>query len=139
METNKHVQLIEADVNGIQAAFKKIEEFAKAKGFEIEGDLKLPTNMIGITKKPDYKSKAQMKVVRTYINRLDKKTSMSQSNRFLHFLFKKVYDLDKAPRVEYSKKEQKIQELKKAWKKLQLDAETARLQYMVEKGDFYKK
>lgn len=137
MET-KNVQLIAADVNGIQGAFKKIEEFVKERGFLLEGDLKLPTNLIGITKKPEYETKGRMKVVRTYINRLDNKVSMSQANRFLHFLFKHIYKLDQAPKIEYSKKEQKIKELGKAWRKLNKEAEAARIQYVLEKGDFYK-
>lgn len=63
---------------------------------------------------------------------------MSNANRFLHFLYKKLYKLDKAPYVEYSERELKIKEAKKAWKKVKLEAEKLQKEYKDTKGDFYK-
>jgi hypothetical protein len=90
-------------------------------------------------KSPHFDSKKQMKVVRNYINRLDKNVTMRVANTFLHFLFKRVYKSNTAPYVELSEKEIKIQSLRKEWKKASAEAEKLRVAYKTEKGDFYKK
>lgn len=133
METQtQHKQLTQPTVENIHAAFEKIKEYAKAHDYVISPYLApLPT--------VEFDSKRQMKIVRNYINRFEKHITMSQANKFLHFLFKRVYKLDKAPRIEYGAKERKIQEAKKAWKAAQAEANKLLLAYKQEKGDFYKK
>ena len=143
METTnqKHTTLLEVNAENIQATFDKINAFANEKGYRIDGDLKLPTNLIGMTKSMSFDSGKQKKVLRNYINRLHKKVTMGNANCFLHFLFKKVYKLDasNSPSVEYSEKELKIQSARKAWVKARNEAEKLRLAYRAEKVDFYKK
>ena len=139
MKTEKQIVLLEANTENIEKTFAKIQEFSNLKGYRIIGDLKLPTNLLGLKKSPSFDSKRQMKVVRNYINRLDRKVSHRLANLFLHFLFKRVYKLDTAPSVELSEKEIKIQSLRKSWKKAFAESEKLRLEYKAEKGDFYKK
>jgi len=139
-----HTVLLEANVKNIEATCEKIIEFAEIKGYRILGNgyyanIKLPTNMLGIVKSPTFDSNKQMKVLRGYINLLDRRVNMSTSNKFLHFLFKKVYKQDSAPNIDYSEKEVKIREARKAWKKVQAESDKLHLTYRKEKGDFYKK
>ncbi len=142
METTNqktHATLLEVNTENIQAVFEKIKKYAEERGFRIEGDLKLPTNLIGITKSMSFDSGKQKKVLRNYINRLDKRVTMGNANRFLHFLFKKIYKLDSSPSMEYSEKELKIIQARKAWVKARTEAEKLRVVYRTEIGDFYKK
>jgi len=139
METNsKHTIMMEANVTNIEATFKKIQEMSDAKGYTVKGDMTL-TNKLPAAGKIHFDSKRKMKVTRNYINRLNERASMSQANMFLHFLFKRILGLDSAPRIEYSEKERKIQNARKAWKVAQVAADKLHLEYTTEKGDFYKK
>lgn len=140
MENNKkHTELLEANIDNVDAIMKKIQEYATLNNYRIlGGELKLPTTMLGGKKALRFESKKKKKVLRAYINRLDKHMGLAQINCFLHFLFKKIYELDKAPYVELSEKEIKIQTARKAWKKAAAEAEKLRAEYRKEKGDFYK-
>lgn len=138
METvNKHIELIDVNHDTIQSSFTKIKEYAAIKGYVIKGDVKLPTNLIGMNKALSFDSGRQKKTVRNYINRLHKQVNMPTANKFLHFLFKKIYKLDSVPSVEYSEKELKIQSARKLWKKAFVESEKLRIEYKKEKGDFY--
>lgn len=138
MENQVKTYVEPTEVN-VAEAFKVITEFANKNGYQIKGQLKMPTNMLGLTKPLEFQSLSQKKVLRNYLTRLNRQTSLRNSNRFLHFLFKKIYKLDEAPRIELSEKELKIQAAKKAWKEVAKKAEELRLAYVTEKGDFYKK
>ena len=126
---------IEATKTNVELAINNIKEYATSKGFQIQGDFQHE----GFLKNLHFDSKSLEKVCKKYLWRLDQKMGMSIANRFLHFLYKKIYKLDKAPRIEYSEKEIKIQQARKAWKKLQVEAEKLQETYKLEKGDFYKK
>jgi len=143
METVKnnsnHTELLEANSENVEMIFNKIRDYANLKGYRIMNTLKVPTNLIGFNKSLHFDSNKKKKVLRNYINRLDKKVQLATANKFLHFLFKKIYKLDTAPSVELSEKEIKIQSARKAWKKAQAEAEKLRVEYKKEKGDFYKK
>jgi len=136
METKQ----IAATKENVEIAINKIKEFATEKGYQIIGEFKkegVLSTIFGSSLK--FESKSKEKVLRTYLWRLDQRVTMAQANKFLHFLYKKVYKLDSAPRIEYSEKELKIKEARKAWKKVQAEAEKLLLEYKNEKGDFYKK
>lgn len=135
---NKHIELLDVTNQTIESSFNKIKEYADAKGYVIKGDLKMPTNLIGMNKSLSFDSGRQKKTLRNFINRLHKQVNMPTANKFLHFLFKKVYKLENAPSIEYSEKEQKIQSLRKQWKKAYAESEKLRLAYKAEKGYFYK-
>ena len=136
--TKKHIELLDVNNQTIESSFNKIQEYATQKGYIIKGDLKIPTNLIGINKSLSFDSGRQKKTLRNFINRLHKQVSMPTANKFLHFLFKKIYKLDNAPSVEYSEKELKIQSLRKQWKKAFAESDKLRIEYRKEKGDFYK-
>lgn len=136
---NKRVELIDVNNETIASSFNKIQEYANAKGYVINGELKMPTNMLGLNKGLRFETKKAKKTTRNYINRLHKQVSMPTANKFLHFLFKKIYELDSAPSVDYSEKEKKIQSLRKAWKKAFAEGEKLRLEYRKEKDGFYVK
>lgn len=138
MET-KTTTLVEATIENIKKTFEAIEQFAKEKGYQIKGNLKVPTNLLGISKKVEFDSKNQLKVLKKYLTRLNRKITLRQANMFLHFLFQKGYhSTESIPYVEFSERELKIQEARKAWKVAAAKAEEARLAYRTAKGDFYK-
>lgn len=139
MENNKvktHVEPTEANV---AETLNAIAEFAKQNEYQIKGELKMPKNMLGMTKSLEFESLSKKKVLRNYLTRLNRKVTLRLSNELLHFLFKKIYKLDEAPKIELSEKELKIQAAKKVWKETAKAAEALRLAYVTEKGDYYKK
>ena len=127
METKQ----IEATKENVETAINKIKAYAQEKGYQVVGDFK-PGSL-------QFDSKSKQKVCKNYLWKLDKKVGMSNANRFLHFLYKKVYKLETAPCIKYSEQELKIQQARKAWKKMQAEAEKLQAIYKTEKGDFYKK
>ena len=132
--------LVEPTKDNINALFTKINKYAEEKGYRITGNtLSLPTNLIGMEKSPKFESKKKMKVVRNYMTKLDKKITMGTCNRFLHVLFKHVYESKAAPRIDYSEKECQIQAARKAWKKADIEAMKLQKIYKETKGTFYKK
>ena len=144
METKERKPFVEPTKANIEATIEKIKKYAQEKGYQIKGDFKKEglldkaINFFG-SSEVKFDSKSQLKVCRDYLTRIDRKIGMSISNRFLHFLYKKVYKLtEPAPYVEYSDKELKIRESRKAWKKAQLQAELLLKAYKDEKGDFFK-
>lgn len=139
MKATTHATVVEPNKENIEALFTKIKEYANGKGYQIVGNISLPTNMLGIKKSPDYKSTSMMKRVRVYTTSLDRKVTMSNSNRFLHLLFKHVYGEDTVPRIDYSTKELEIKASRKAWKKVDTEAKELLKKYKEVKGDFYKK
>ena len=138
MEKQVKVYVEPTEAN-VESAIKAISEFAIKNNYQVKGNLKLPTNMVGITKSLKFDSTSIKKVLRDYLTRLDRKMSLRNANRFLHFLFKKIYKLDEAPKIELPEKELKIQAAKKVWKEAAKKAEELRLVYKTEKGDYYKK
>lgn len=139
IKNENRAELLEANSANVEMIFNKIRDYSNEKGYRIMNALKVPTNLIGLNKSLHFDSKKKKKVLRNYINRLNKHMSHSGANCFLHFLFKKIYDLDFSPSVELSKKEIKIQQARKAWVRARNEAEKLRVAYRVEKGDFYKK
>jgi hypothetical protein len=136
METKQ----VEATKANVELAINKIKEYAQEKGYQVLGDFKEDSffaKLVG-SDKPKFESKNQEKVFRKLLWRMENKISMKNANWFLR-LYAKVFKLEKAPRVEYSEKELKIKEARKAWKKMQLEADRLQAVYKTEKGDFYKK
>jgi ribosomal protein S10 len=136
---NKRVELIDVNNETIASSFNKIQEYVNAKGYAVNGELKMPTNMLGLNKSLSFDTKKAKKTLRNYINRLHKQVNMPTANQFLHFLFKTIYKLDDAPKIDYSDKEKKIQSLRKQWKKAFAESEKYRLEYRKEKQGFYVK
>ena len=130
--------LLVATSENIEITFNKIRDFANARGYRIVNALKSPTNLIGMNKALHFDSQRKKKVLRRYINQLDKNISLRNANQFLHFLFRKIYNIEAAPSVLLSEKEIAIQVARKAWKKSWAETEKLRLAYRTEKGDFYK-
>lgn len=82
-------------------------------------------------------SKRQMKRVQRSCLSLDTRMTIRNVNRFLSFIAK-VFNVQKTS-VKISMKEEKIQQLRKAWLKSREDSEYLLSLYKKEKGDFYKK
>jgi hypothetical protein len=145
METKERTPFVEPTKANIEATIEKIKQYALDKGYQFKGDVKkegLLNKAMSFFSNSEIKfeSKSQSKVCRDYLTRLDRKMGMSLANRFLHFLYKKVYkSTDAAPFIEYSEKELKIKQSRKEWKKLQAEAEKMLAAYKQEKGDYYKK
>jgi len=139
MEIMESKQIMATKEN-VELAINNIKKYAEEKGYQIKGEFKQEgflSSLFG-SSKITFESKSKEKVCRNYLWRLEKKMGMSIANRFLHFLYKKTYKLEQAPKVDYSDKEIKIQEARKAWKKLQKESELLMAAYKAEKKDFYK-
>ena len=134
---------IEATPQNINNAITNIAEYAKAKGYEFD-----ITDISTFRENPlafwqgkslQFDSKRKKKVCSNYLTRFSKKISMSQANRFLHFLWKHILKNEKkAPNVKYSQRELDIRAARKAWKIANTTAESLRIAYKDIKGDFYK-
>lgn len=131
MET---VKQINATKQNIEKAIKSIEQYALAKGYQITGNtnLVIPDNII-------FESKSKEKVLRKYLWKVTTYPTMDQSNRFFHFLCKKILKLTESPKVQFSEKELAIKMAKLSWKKAKAESDRLLLEYKKEKGDFYKK
>lgn len=138
MKTTMQTVLIEPTVQNIEKSFDQIKAYAANKGCQLKGNLQLPTKMLGGTKAPQFESKRQKKAIAWYLTRIDQKPGMRLINTYLNFLFKRVYKLTDVPFMEYSDKELKIKQARKAWKAAATEAERLRLAYRAEKGSFYK-
>jgi len=138
-EDSNYPALLEVNSENVEMIFYKIRDYANLNGYRIMNALKVPTNLIGLNKSLHFDSKKKKKVLRNYINRLNKHMSLSGANAFLNFLFKTLYKIDTCPSVELSEKELAIQAARKAWRKVQVEANKLLLAYKKEKGDFYKK
>lgn len=125
------IKQIAATTENVESAISKIKIFATDNGYQVLGIFETGT----LT----FDSKRKEKAVKKYLWKLDNKVTMAQANLFLHFLYKKVYKLDKTPRIEYSEKELKIKNAKKAWKKVREESDKLKIAYFQEKGDFYRK
>lgn len=137
MKTEK----IEATSKNVEAATAKIVQYAQDKGYQIIGEFKKEgfiANLLSFSKNPTFESKSQEKVLRNYLTRLDKKVGMALANKFFHFLYKKVYKMDSAPRVEYCEQELKIKAARKAWRIALNEAKRLEIAYKETKGNFYK-
>lgn len=121
---------LDASMQNIEQAIETIKAFASSRGHEISGEFATGTL--------SFESKSKEKVLRNYLTRLQRKPGMAIANRLLHFLYKKVYKMDEAPRVVYSEKAVKIQAARDAWKAMAAEVEKLRLAYKLEKGDYYK-
>jgi hypothetical protein len=145
MKTIKTVALVEANTTNIQKTFKNIKQYAFDKGYQLKGNLTEESflekikNFLG-TNYLQFESKTQAKTCRKYLTKLENKLSIREINRFLNFLYKKVYKIETdIPYLTYSETELKIKESKKLWKQHSLETEKLRLEYKKLKGDFYKK
>jgi hypothetical protein len=147
---NQTTTLVEANKQNVEKAFDAIKKFAAENGYQLKGELKMPTNMLGVKKDLKFASKKQEKRVKHYLTRLEQGVTMRTANRFLHYLFNNVDPFNtvgvmpannnpiQAPYLEYPEKELRIWAAKKAWKKAQTEAERLRLAYRAEKGDYFK-
>ena len=137
METMK-TTTVEATKVNIDKAIDEIKKYANDNGYQIIGDFKKEgflSNLLGSG--PKFESKSQEKVCRNYLTRLERKMGMATANKFLHFLYKKVYKMETAPRIEYSEKELQIKAARAAWRKSMAETEKLRVAYKEQKKGFY--
>jgi len=139
---NHTTTLVEANKQNIEKAFDAIRKFAEENGYQLKGELKMPTNMLGVKKDPKFVSMSQEKVVKHFLTRLDRKVTMREANKFLHFLHKNIEPFSatkEKPYIDYPEQMLKIWRYRTTWKKAQEEAEKLRLAYKIEKGDYFKK
>jgi len=118
----------------INSTIDKIEAWVSLMDYRFIGDINKYKKM----RIPVYNiSKNQLKKINKYLNTLNKKMTMRKVNSFLH-LFYKTFEPKEKVQIKKSLKEEEIQRKRKAWLKLRDDAETALLEYKIEKGDYYK-
>lgn len=127
METKTQIQSTNENVD---ITMNSILNFVKDNNYQIKGDIKTMTLV--------FDSKKKKKVLSKYLTSLSTKVTLKQSNRFLHFLFKKIYKLSESPKIILSEKELNIQVARLAWKKSQLETDILLKKYKEEKGDYYK-
>lgn len=126
----QHVAKVEATKENVEVVFNKIKLYADEKGYTFN-----ETTKRGELK---FDSGKQKKVCNNYLTRIERKIGMGVANQFLHFLYKKIYKLETVPYVQYSEKELKIRETRKAWKKSLVETEKLLATYKETKGDFFK-
>ena len=132
-------QKIEATKTNVEHAISLIEQYAQSKGNQILGEIKKEGFLSKLfSQNLTFESKPHEKVLRNYLTRLEKKIGMALANKFLHFLYKKVYKQDSAPRVEYCEQELKIKAARKAWRIALSEAKRLEIAYKETKGNFYK-
>jgi flagellar biosynthesis chaperone FliJ len=132
METmNTNRQLLDYSKENTKLISDKIKTFVSDKGYVISGEINISNDI-------SFESQKKSKVFRKYLTKLSHNMSQKIINRFLHFLYKKIYKEDTSPRVLLSEKETKIQDARKAWKNHQIESERLLNLYKEEKGDFYK-
>ena len=132
-------QKIEATKTNVERAISLIEQYAQSKGYQILGEIKKEGFLSKLfSQNLTFESKSHEKVLRNYLTRLEKKIGMALANKFLHFLYKKVYKQDSAPRVEYCEQELKIKAARKAWRFVLSEAKRLEIAYKETKGNFYK-
>jgi hypothetical protein len=131
METIKQIT---ATKQNIEKAIQSIKNYSLSKGYQITGDINIiiPDNI-------QFESKSKEKVLRKYLWKVTNFPTMDQSNRFLHFLCKKILKFGESPKVQFSEKELAIKKAKVSWKKAKEESDRLLLEYKKEKGDFYKK
>lgn len=131
METSvKHASKVEATKENVELAFNKIKLYADEKGYRFNETVK--------KSELKFDSGKQKKVCSNYLSRIERKIGMGVANQFLHFLYKKIYK-ESTPYVQYSEREEKIRESRKAWKKSLMETEKLLATYKETKGDFFKK
>ena len=124
-------QLLDYSKENVTLIANKIQAFINEKGYRTSGEIKISDAIV-------FESQKKSKVLRRYLTRLNGKISLRNINGFLHFLYKKIYKETVAPKVLISEKETKIQDARKAWKKVQAEADRLLAVYKEEKGNFYK-
>jgi hypothetical protein len=132
METTHKSQLLDYSKENVKLVSDKIQAFINEKGYR----LSIP--VIKISEDIVFESKKKSKVLRRYLTLINNRISLKTINRFLHFLYKKIYKEAEAPKVLISEKETKIQDARKAWKKIQAESVKLEKIYKEEKGNFYK-
>jgi len=135
--------LDQATLNEVQS---KIESLT-AQGYRVPNLPKVGPKTEGIVsglfsgsavKLPKDLSTNKEKRLKRLAARFLERPTWGNANIYLHFLYKKCIGQEKAPKVLLSEKEERIQQARKAWKKVQVEADRLRLAYKTEKGDFYK-
>jgi hypothetical protein len=117
----------------------QVQEYAHAQGYTQSGDM--PTAQ-ALHAGAQAATQTLRKRLLKRAERLHKKTNLRIANQFLHLLCVQLlaYEPDaQAARVSLSEKEAAIRSARKAWLKARTEAETLRLAYLAEKGDFYKR
>ena len=125
---------IEVTTQNINDAIMNIAEYAKNNNYEFD------TNAVSeFNSAIQFDSKSKKKICSNYLTRFGRKITMSQANRFMHFMWRHVLKKEgKAPEMKYSQRELDIRAAKKSWKAANDAAEALRIAYREIKGDFYK-
>ena len=142
-KTEAMPQKIEATPQNINDTITNIVEYAKAKGYDFDAKDISTFRETPIAfwqgKSLEFESKRKKKTCSNYLTRFSRKITMSQANRFLHFLWRHVLKNEgTAPEIKYSQRELDIRAARKTWKAAEKAAEELRLAYKNIKGDFYK-
>jgi hypothetical protein len=125
---------IEVTTQNINDAINNITEYAKSNKYEFD-----TKDVSEFDKAIEFDSKSKKKICSNYLTRFGRKITMSQANRFIHFMWRHVLKKEgKAPEMKYSERELDIRAAKKSWKAANDAAEALRITYKEIKGDFYK-
>lgn len=124
----------------IQKTITQIDAFVKAKDYQFK-DRKGLDNIIESVFNAAYRdlSNKKSKRLAKYIWLVENFPSLTNINKFLHFLFTKVMKSDLRVRIIKSDKELAIEAKRKAYKDALAVVRAAYADYKTEKGDFYKK
>jgi len=137
INTEKRTSVNELN-NDIKSLFQKITEVAIDKKYIIKVDGKEETHLEFMIPQTGNLTQNGRKKLANRIRIANKKSGQKSLNAFLWYLkLKNVIDYKVS--LDLGDKEKQIQKLRKEYVKLRTETEVARLKYVNEKGDFYKK
>ena len=124
-------------VEKVHETVEFIEQVIEKNNWQIKGDVNILKN-VTIGDFQNHYSKRKIKRMNRNINWVLEKPSISNINRFFHFICTKVLETIKRVKVILSEREIEIQEARKRWKDVQNVEQELLKRYKEIKGDFYK-
>lgn len=113
------------------------EEIINKNNWQLNGDVSILKN-VTVGDFENHYSKRKIKRMNRYIGWVLEKPSMSNINRFYHFICTRVLETSKRVKVIPSERELEIQAARKRWKDVQKVEQELLKRYKEVKGDFYR-
>jgi hypothetical protein len=136
METQVRTTVTELNQD-LKSLFQKITSVSIDKKYVMKADNEEQSHLEFVEFKLDYLTQSGRKKLARRIRHVNKKQGYRAFSSFISML--KSRDIIKNNiKIELSAKEKTIQLYRKEYVKARTEAETLRLKYVTEKGDFYK-
>lgn len=137
METIVRTTAVELN-NDLKNLFQKITSISIDKKYVIKVDNEEQSHLEFVEFKLDHLTQSGRKKLARRVKHLNKKKGGYRAFSSFLSMLKSRGIIKNSIKIEQSEKEQKIQKFRKEYVKARQEAETLRLKYSKEKGDFYK-